>query len=223
MSFFGFFNKVGGQEAFIKAYKNEHTNLIYNLLFCDNLKLYKDTYKGEIISPWLELFSNSKSLEQLEKIAGDSKNDSRIKILACYELLRLGIKPKKKELFGVIVEVGMDAGLDTLAVYVDNTARYINYSEKMIIWENADDAIINNKISKLFAESEQLVSKIGPWDKKRLPQPKRGDARISFLVSDGLYFGQGGFNFLSKDPLGGAVLNHASELMKTLVDKSLEK
>ena len=35
---------------------------------------------------------------------------------------------------GVIVEVGLDEGLDVLASYQDGTARYINYTGKMILW-----------------------------------------------------------------------------------------
>ena len=198
-------------ERSVKAYKTEQSNLIYNLLFCDDLSLYKESFKGGM------------SRDDLEKIVSDPKCESRIKILAYNELRRLGVKPEKKELLGVVVEVGMKDGLDTLAAYADCTARYINYTEKMIVWENAADAAINNKIIELIQKSEQIVSKIGPWDKSRLPQPKNGYARLTFLVSDGLYFGQGGFDALLKDPLGGTVLRTASELMNLLVNKSLNK
>jgi hypothetical protein len=177
-------------EGAIKAYKD--ANLIYNLLFCDNLKLYRENFKGEMVSPWVELFSETK--ENLQKIISDPKWESRVIILAYNELRRLGAKAQRKELFGVIVEVGMDNGLDTLAVYSDYTARYINYTEKMIIRDGTTDTAINDKIAELFQKAQQLVSKIGPWDKERLPPPKRGDARITFLVSDGLYFGQGRFD-----------------------------
>jgi len=206
-----------------RPYKSKVTNLIYNLFFCDRLKLYQDNFKGEMVSPWSELFLVSKNSGDLENIVNESKGESRVRILAFKELGRLGIKIQKKELLGVIVEVGMDSGLDTLAAYKDNTACYINHTGKMIIWENAQDININDKIMELFRNSVELVSKIGPWDKNRLPQPKKGEARITFLVSDGLYFGQGGYDALLKDPLGGRVLSTASELMSLLINKSLAK
>jgi len=77
--------------------------------------------------------------------------------------------------------------------------------------------------TEIIQKGEQVIMRIGPWDKKRLPPPKKGDVRLTFLVSDGLYFGQGAFNLLSKDPIGGAVLKASAELMKMLIDKSLKK
>ena len=198
-------------------------NLIYNLLFCDDLKLYKDNFKGELSPPWNALFSELKDRNELVKIVKDPHYESRQKILAYNELLRLGVKPERKELLGVIVEVSLDNGVDVLAAYRDNTARYINYSGKMVIWENTVDQGINNKIAELIQKGEQVIMRIGPWDKKRLPPPKKGDVRLTFLVSDGLYFGQGAFSLLSKDPIGGAVLKASAELMKMLIDKSLKK
>lgn len=202
---------------------DQSINLIYNLLFCDDLKLYRDNFKGDLIAPWDVLFSELKDRNELLRIVKEPQYESRQKILAYNELLRMGIKPERNELLGVIVEVGLDHGVDVLAAYRDNTARYINYSGKMVIWENRIDQGINNKIAELIQKGEQVIIRIGPWDKKRLPPPKKGDARLSFLVSDGLYFGQGPFGILSKDPLGGAVLKASSELMKMLIEKDLNK
>ena len=204
-------------------YKSKEANYIYDLLFCDNLELYKNNFKGEKVFPWDVLFSSSRSREDLEKIINDPKCESRVKVLTYNELRRLGIKSPRKELLGVIVEVGMKDGLDTLAVYADKTARYINYTGKMIIWETIEDAIINAKIAELFKESEQVISSIGPWDKERLPPLMGEEARITFLVSDGLCFGQGEMDALSNDSMSGPVLNTATELMKLLINKSLGK
>lgn len=208
---------------FYRPYQSNEINLVYNLLFCDSLQSYQDNFKGPLVSPWSELFSNPKQISELEKIANDPQAESRVRVLAFNEWRRLGATAPKKELLGVIVEVGMPEGLDVLAAYQDRTARYINYSERMIIWENANDAAIEGKIAELFRTSGELVSRIGPWDKDRLPQPKNGEAKITFLVTDGLYFGFGPFDALYKDPMGGRVLTAASELMALLINKSLAK
>ncbi len=207
----------------IKPYQTEQTNLIYNLLFCDDLKLYERHFQAVAASPWTELFAGTKDAEGLKKVISDPGNESRAKVLAFNELFRLGVKPAHKELLGIIVEVGMDEGLDTLAAYADGTARYINYTERMIVWESKDDSAISSTMAELFEKGRDLVTKIGPWDKERLPQPAKGNVRISFLVSDGLYFGQGPMNVLFNDQMGGPILHKASELMSLLVESALNK
>jgi hypothetical protein len=66
------------------------------------------------------------------------------------------------------------------------------------------------------------VNKIGVWDKPRRPNPTKGNVRITFLVSDGLYFGEGPMNILFNDEMASPALTNATELMKYLTEKSLE-
>ena len=122
----------------------------------------------------------------------------------------------------MIVEIGLDKGTDVLASYKDGTARYINQSGKIIIWELRDERS-DFLTSELFYESESIVKQFVPWDKQeRLPPPTKGLARITFLISDGLYFGQAPMNDLFHDPLSGPALNVATLLMQHLTDKALE-
>jgi hypothetical protein len=123
-------------------------------------------------------------------------------------------------LLAVIVEIGLPQGLDVLASFKDGSARYINQTEKILVWETKDE---NSNIltSKLFAESANVVKQIGPWLEPRRPHPSKGNVRITFLVSDGLYFGEGPMNVLFNDPLASPALTAATELMKYLTEKSL--
>jgi hypothetical protein len=41
---------------------------------------------------------------------------------------------------------------------------------------------------------------------------------MSFLVSDGLYFGQGPFNVMQRDPLAGPIIAAGLELLQAVVD-----
>ena len=68
-----------------------------------------------------------------------------------------------------------------------------------------------------------MVQQIGPWDQPRLAPPTAGNARLTFLVSDGLYFGQGPMNVLQADAKGGPVLREAGALLTAVVDLSLKK
>ena len=146
--------------------------------------------------------------------------DSRVKILAYNNLLSTGIKHEKKELLAVIVEMGPDDGLDVLAAFNDGTVRYINHAEKIIAWEKKDE-IAEKIINDIFDKSENIISNIGVWDKPRKPQPVKGVARITFLVSDGLYFGEGPIEILFSDPMAQPVLNKATELMQYLIEKTI--
>ena len=198
-------------------YQNESLNLIYNLLFCDDIELFKANSQDHAIYPWNVLFSSNGNREELVKIMDDDKAESRIQILAANKLRTRGELLDYQALLGMIIEVGMDEGLDVIAAYGDGTARYINYSEKLIVLE-AQTEQSNALIDDLFNCGNEVIQKIGPWDKPRLPFPPAGQVRLTFLVSDGLYFGQGPFDVLAEDPMGGPVIGAAAELMKHLTE-----
>lgn len=203
-------------------YGNESSNRIYEMLFCDNTEFFRPEKKFESVYPWNILFSNKYLTDELLKITSDSGLESRIKILAYNKLLSSGFKPAKKELLGIIIEVGLAQGLDVVAAYRDGTARYINYTERMIFWDSPV-AESNNIIDHLFNESEIVLKQIGPWNKARLKYPGEGMVRISFLVSDGLYFGQGASETFFNERLSRSIMKYGSVLMTFLINISNEK
>ena len=118
MGLFNFFRKPSAiSEVTSGPYKDSSANLIYNLLFCDNLNLYKANTTPPFTYPFDILFSEISSLTDLQKIIADSNSDPRVKILAYNKLLASGQKPENKVLLAVIVEVGLDNGLDVLASF----------------------------------------------------------------------------------------------------------
>ncbi|HWZ04443.1 MAG TPA: hypothetical protein VNX40_12590 [Mucilaginibacter sp.] len=216
MGLFDFFKKSAS------PYKDAATNLIYELLFCDDISLYKNNNQQPDSYPWNILFSGTANAPDLLKIIADNDIESRVKILACNKMIANSQKINKKELLGVIVEVGLDNGLDVLASFSDGTARYINQMGGIIIWEAVDDTS-NSLTKKLFNNSLNVVMQIGPWNEPRRPHPPKGTVRITFLVSDGLYFGEGTMKVLFSDPLAGPALSSAMELMKYMMEKSNAK
>jgi len=201
--------------------KEEPVNFMYDLLFCDDITLLKNISPPPYDYPWDVLFSETVNPAELQKLIDDNNAESRIKILAYNKLLAEGQKIDKKELLGIIIEVGLDNGLDVLASFRDGRARYINQTGAMIIWETPDEnsTTITNE---LFNRGLNVVKAIGSWDKPRRPPPKKGMVRITFLVSDGLYFGEGPMNVLFSDPLTGPVLTTGMELMKYIMEKSIK-
>lgn len=209
----GFFGLFGKQST--DPYQSDSLNRVYHLLFCDDLEKYKLANENLSNHPWNVLYSES-SDTQLNELISDEKTESRIKILAYHQLKQ---KQDEQELLGVIVEVSQPEGLDVLAAYSDGTARYINYSEKMIVWDTKTEES-EKLIKKLFKSSQNVVSQIGPWEADRLKFPKKGNARLTFLVSDKLYFGEAPINVLSSDPMGASVLNDGAMLMRYLINQT---
>ena len=203
-------------------YPDSSTNLIYELLFCDNLDLYKSSTKPPYSYPFDILFADTSSATDLQKIVDDTTIDSRIRLLAYNRQPANGYQPANKELLAVIVEVGLEHGLDVLASFRDGTARYINQTGKILIWETTTDSKANELTNDLFLKSQDVVNKIGPWNKPRLRHPSSGKTRISFLVSDGLYFGEAPTDILFNDELAAPALMAATHLMQYLTEKSLK-
>jgi hypothetical protein len=223
MGLFSFFKKSpAAQQASSEPYKGSATNLIYNLLFCDNPDLYKVNTQSPHSYPFDILFSETSSIEDLQKIIDDTTSDPRVKAHAYNKQLASGHKPNKKELLAVIVEVGLDNGLDVLASFNNGTARYINQTGKMLIWETTTDETANELTKTLFSNSQNVVNQIGPWDKPRRPHPTKGNVRLTFLVSDGLYFGEGPIDVLFNDQMASPALTSATQLMQYLTEKSLK-
>lgn len=199
----------------IAPYGQDSTNIIYNLLFCDDIDLFKKHSEGLDSYPFDILFDESSSVEDLHRVANDPQSNPRVKMMAYNRLLEAGQEPQKRELLGVIIEVGMDEGLDTLAAFNDGTARYINYTEAMVIWESPNQDS-NALITNLLSNSINIVNQIGPWGQPRIAHPTAGNVKLSFLVSDGLYFGMGPVNVLFGDPMAAPALSAATSLMQYL-------
>ncbi len=201
-------------------YRDPSANNVYELLFCDKPFLFAANVDAKLY-PWNVLLANDVNINDLQEVIDDASLETRHKIFAYNKLTKAGYTLSKKSLLGVVIEVGLDNGLDVVAAYEDGTARYINATGKMIIWDTAttDSASL---ISNLFKQSRHVVQRIGAWDGERRPHPVEGMARLNFLVSDGLYFGEAPQAALFSDAMARPVLMAALDLMKYLTETVLE-
>ena len=222
MGIFNFLKKPQNELTTVPPYSDPAANLFYNQLFCDNIQLYKSSIQQPHSFPFDVLFSEKSSSTDLKRIIDNPSVDSRFKILAYNKLLETCNKPDKTELFAVIVEMGLEKGLDVFASYKDGTARYLNHSGNISVWET-NDKTSNELTVQLFSDSQKIINKIGPWDKPRRPYPTKGNLRITFLVSDGLYFGEGPIHTLFNNPMANPALENATRLMKYLSEKAMER
>lgn len=187
-----------------RAYADPAADGLYQLLFADDLAAFPGDGSSEA---------------ELTATAHDLAAESRLRVVAYRRLYELG-RDVDGPLLGVIVEVGLDAGLDTLAAYADGRVRYINHSGAMSIVEDA--AVLGAPVKALLVAAEVAAAASGPWDGDRLPPPSAGSVRLSMLVGGRLHFGQGPIDQLSADPLGGPVLQAASALLSAVAGLSVE-
>jgi hypothetical protein len=203
------------------AYRDAAINTVYNLLFCDEPSLFAPG-PDETPAPWQStLLDSAADAAAVQRLAADESQESRVRVLAYNWLLSRGHEVPPGLLLGVVVEAPMAKGLDALAAYQDGQVRYINQSGKLAVFDGAP-ADVRQAALELVEVSKAVVARIGPWEKPRLPPPQRGHVRLTFLVSDGIYFGEGPFDHMQKDPMAAPVLSKAAQLLKLSVDAALK-
>ena len=208
----------GGSPPSVNAeqgpYQDPTANFIYQLLFCDRSEMFANQASSE--GPWSVLFAQEPDFAALEKVAMDEAAESRVRVLAFNRLRAEGKEVPAKIHLGTIVEVGLDQGLDVLAAFGDYGVRYINHTGRMSVVEGKT-ALFEAETAAVLAASKPIVDAIGPWDQERRPPPKPGMVRLNFLVSDGLYFGEGPMDTFSRDGMAGPLIHAASLLLQKLV------
>lgn len=212
---------MSGGGPFHRPYKDDAKDFLYNLLFCDNADLFRPR-EGTPSGPLAVMLAGKPDAASLRKIAADEKEESRYRALAFNRLRALGGAVPEKVLLGIVVENAMDVGLDVLAAFADERVRYLNHRAPPAIFEGAPEDV-SVKAAELVMRAQAIVDQIGPWGKERLPPPARGNMRLSFVVSDGLYFGEGPFEMLARDHTSRAVVTCAGELLELVVNAVLKK
>lgn len=196
-------------------YANAAANEIYNLVFCDDPAAFRPR-SGESAAPWQHaLFADPVDDAALRALGGDESQEGRVRYLACTRLREHGHAVPEKLLLGVVVEVPLDDGLDMLAAFSEGGVRYVNQTGKLAVFEAMP--ALQPLVQRLFVASQTIVDRIGPWEGPRRPPPQRDAVRLSFLVSDGLYFGEGPMAALQRDAIAGPVIQRATALLQTIV------
>jgi hypothetical protein len=200
-------------------YAARDCNMVYNMLFCDKVDVFRKDRGAKPEGVWATLLANVPYAAALHAIADDPSHESRIRALAYTRLRELNEPVPKKQLLGVIVELGMDEGLDVLAAYPDGGVRYINHKNSISVYEPVPPAW-QPKLRRLFAAAQKAVEQTGPWQHPRTAPPMTGMIRMSFLVSDGLYFGQGLTAIMEHDAIAQPIIAASVDLLKSVAQDS---
>lgn len=206
---------VGTAAAATGPYPQPSLNALYELLFCDRPELFAPAH-GVPPAPWQALlFATAPRALAIRALAEDSAQESRVRALAFDWLRRHGHEVPARRLLGVVLEVPLDGGLDVLAVYLDGSVRYLNHAAAPSMFEGPV-APLKPHVQRILGAAQAIVDRIGPSDQPRPPAP-RENVRLNFLVSDGLYFGEGPMQTLQRDPMAGPLIDAGAALLAEVV------
>ena len=89
-------------------------------------------------------------------------------------------------ILGVVLDVPLDEGVDTLAAYADGTARYINHSGRTIIWESPSaSGEMRELVGRLLQVASGLLAYVTPAGWTPVPADVEA-AQVTILTRDGL-------------------------------------
>jgi len=126
----------------------------------------------------------------LKKILAIQDVESRVELWAWKALRELGEKPPANiadQIQGVVCELHNEAGVGTIAAYVDGRARWHGGQDKVIVWDAAGtDAEIDRNIYDLLKAAEPLVSGAPLSNEHKTPEPAADHFRVSILTFGGI-------------------------------------
>ena len=126
----------------------------------------------------------------LKKILDIPEGESRVQLWAWKALRDLGEKPPADiadEIQGVVCELHNDAGVGTIAAYVDGRARWQGGQDKKIVWDAAStDAEIDRLIYDLLKASQPLITRGSLSEVHKTPEPAAEYFRVSILTFGGI-------------------------------------
>jgi len=156
---------------------------------------------------------------RLRQILALPNLESRTFLQTWHCLRTLGVSPDAllgRKVCGIVVEVGLDVGLDALAAYEDHSARYFNHSGATVIWDvNTEE--MNACIDPYLEVAKAVGENTAPFDQQHPAVPGNGNMLINILTPNGIHIGMGSMNALQRDPMGSAVIQTALTLMQALM------
>jgi hypothetical protein len=163
---------------------------------------------------------NAEAQQALLQITAMPNLEARMTLQAWSALRALGHLPPPEVssyLYGVVVEVGMESGVDLLAAYSDFTARYYNYSGSGVAWERPSPSL-NPHVKRVLDAGRAILPNIGVSEEPRRPAPDFGTIRLNLLTPAGIAFGEGPFEVLAEDPMASPLIDAATSLMQQLTE-----
>lgn len=208
-------------------FKKKQDPKIRNVLFGDLpvAEWARDSLEGEPGRSFaearesLDAGQTNQAIEAWQRILGIQDLESRHYVQAWHFLREAGVQPgpdEEKHVYGVVVELAFDKGLDLVAAYEDGRARYFGFNGAGIVWD-VPEGPLRPQIDALLHAGQTVAERIGPWAGTRPSAPPKGQVRVNMLTPSGLHFGQATFDAIARDALGSQAFAAATALMQALI------
>lgn len=126
----------------------------------------------------------------LKQVLAIPDGESRTRLWAWKALREMGEAPPASvadEIQGVVCELHNEAGVGTIAAYLDGRARWLGGQGKVTVWEApGSDAEITTLIQELLKSAEPLVKTASVSDRHKTPEPKLNYYRVTILTYGGV-------------------------------------
>lgn len=168
-----------------------------------------------------DFFARNKQSSSLSKITPDLiKNMSARDLLNLHRLLRLHDKPvlSDNKQLGVIVEFGMEYGVDSLSLYSDAQGGWYSSLEKKMIEFSLREKSVE-LFDKFFAAAHRGVSHSKPHPTYIPPPPQPNNIQINFVSAMGNSYALGPSRSVASDGIAGPIIYYAIEMQKILLGK----
>ncbi len=160
------------------------------------------------------------AIKELRTILSSDNLDSRQILWAWNGLRELGEPTTKPIVLGLVLEVPQQNTTEYLAMYADQTARYINYTGKIAVWETSEanmDRLMRDVISKSQDYFDKQNLKKG---RTTVPTDK---VRFSFLTTNGIFQTEKPLEELTDQVSDiGDIFSTATEVLTVIVNSSTE-
>ena len=172
--------------------------------------------------------NHTEAIKIYKKITETPGLESRHYLQAWHFLRKLKVNAPPEidpKAYGVLVDVHLENGTDFVAAYADHSARYFNYTGSGIVWE-APDSSLNDKIDTLLQACEVVTRQLPPLTLEQgrpIPPKNVGAVQINILTPGGIRHGIGTFETLAKIETAAPIVAMATDLMRSLIDKSSKK
>jgi hypothetical protein len=126
----------------------------------------------------------ARASELLLEITANPNTETRVLLWSWTTLRELGVHPQldaAAQIKGVVIQVPMGNGIDVLAAYADGTARYVNHSGKVVVWD-LPDAHIGNIIRTVIERAKDLATGV---QTAAAAQPAEDVVRVTVLTPNG--------------------------------------
>lgn len=160
---------------------------------------------------------------ELRRVADMQSVDSLITLWAWNTLRAWGQLPDDdiaQKVLGVVMEVGLDRGMDVMAAYEDGTSRYVSKTGSMIVWDDHGDH--NNDLArKIVAAAQAIVNQLPASTAEAVTST--GKVQFSVLTVGGIRGIIAPMNELSRAAsLLSPLFNASKELLISLI-KTVEE